>query len=49
MLYEVITKVIQTREERVALVYAVEIRVPNPLGLLRINMPGEVLLEPAAK
>ena len=36
-------KIIQTREERVNLVYAVKIRVPND-GYLRINMPGEVKL-----
>jgi HlyD family secretion protein len=35
-------KVIQTREERVSLVYAVKIRVPND-GTLKIGMPGEVL------
>ncbi|MBN1952652.1 MAG: HlyD family efflux transporter periplasmic adaptor subunit [Bacteroidales bacterium] len=34
-------KIIQTKEERVNLVYAVKIRVPND-GSLRINMPGEV-------
>ncbi|MBN1340299.1 MAG: efflux RND transporter periplasmic adaptor subunit [Bacteroidales bacterium] len=34
-------KVIQTREERVNLVYAVKIRVPND-GTLKIGMPGEV-------
>lgn len=33
-------KVIQTREERVNLVYAVKIRVPND-GSLKIGMPGE--------
>lgn len=36
-------KVIQTREERVSLVYAVKIRVKND-GSLKINMPGEVVL-----
>jgi len=35
---------IQTREERVAQVYAVTVRVPNPDGRLRIGMPGELLL-----
>jgi HlyD family secretion protein len=35
-------KVIQTREERVSLVYAVKIRVPND-GTLKIGMPGEIL------
>lgn len=33
---------IQTREERVDYVYAVEIRVPNPDGALKIGMPGDV-------
>ncbi len=35
-------KVIQTREERVNLVYAVKITVPNPGGALKIGMPAEV-------
>lgn len=35
---------IQTREERVDFVYAVEIDVPNPDGALKIGMPGEVIL-----
>lgn len=34
---------IQTPEERVSFVYAVEISVPNPGGALKIGMPGEVL------
>jgi HlyD family secretion protein len=34
-------KIIQTREERVKLVYAVKIRVPND-GSLKLGMPGEV-------
>jgi HlyD family secretion protein len=38
-------KVIQTREERVSLVYAVKIRVPND-GSLKIGMPGEVIFTP---
>lgn len=33
---------IQTREERTDLVYAVEIRVPNPDARLKIGMPGDV-------
>jgi HlyD family secretion protein len=33
---------IQTREERVDYVYAVEIRVPNPDGALKIGMPADV-------
>ncbi len=36
-------KIIQTREERVNLVYAVKIEVPND-GRLKIGMPGEVIL-----
>lgn len=35
---------IQTPEERVTFVYAVEISVPNPDGALKIGMPGEVVL-----
>jgi HlyD family secretion protein len=35
-------KVIQTKEERVNLVYAVKITVPNPGGELKIGMPAEV-------
>ncbi len=35
-------KMIQTKEERVTQVYAVKIRVPNPDGILKIGMPGEV-------
>jgi HlyD family secretion protein len=34
-------KIIQTREERVNLVYALKIRVKND-GSLKIGMPGEV-------
>lgn len=41
-------KIIQTREERVNLVYAVKILVPND-GTIRINMPGEVRLIKAEK
>jgi len=33
---------IQTREERAALVYAFDVEVPNPNGLLKVGMPGEV-------
>ena len=39
---------IQTREERTEQVYAVQVRVPNPDGVLKIGMPGEVVLAPAA-
>lgn len=35
-------KVIQTKEERVNLVYAIKITVPNPGGELKIGMPAEV-------
>lgn len=35
-------KIIQTREERVNLVYAIKVEVPNN-GILKIGMPGEVL------
>ena len=35
-------KIIQTREERVNLVYAVKVEVPND-GRLKIGMPGEVI------
>lgn len=34
-------KIIQTKEERVNLVYAIKIRVPND-GRIKISMPGEV-------
>jgi HlyD family secretion protein len=39
---------IQTREERTEQVYAVKVRVPNPNGVLKIGMPGEVVLPGAA-
>ncbi len=35
-------KTIQTKEDRVDLVYAFKVRVPNPDGRLKIGMPGEV-------
>jgi len=35
-------KMIQTKEERVNQVYAVKVKVPNPNGILKIGMPGEV-------
>ncbi len=35
---------IQTRDTRAGLVYAFDVRVPNPDGRLRIGMPGEVRL-----
>lgn len=37
-------KVIQTKDERVNLVYAVKISVANPDGILKIGMPAEVEL-----
>jgi HlyD family secretion protein len=37
-------KIIQTKEERVNLVYAVKVRVNNKNGLLKIGMPGEIKL-----
>ncbi|PWD97570.1 HlyD family secretion protein [Marinilabilia rubra] len=36
-------KIIQTKEERVDLVYAIKVRVPNEDGRLKIGMPGEVV------
>lgn len=39
---------IQTRDERTEQVYAVKVRVANPDGVLKIGMPGEVVLPPAA-
>lgn len=42
-------KIVQTKEERVNLVYAVKIRVPNPDGALKIGMPGEVLFGNASE
>lgn len=37
-------KTIQTREERVDMMYAFKVRVPNHNGLLKNGMPGEVYL-----
>ena len=34
---------IQTREERINLVYAIKIEVPNPERKLKIGMPAEVI------
>lgn len=39
---------IQTRDERADLVYAVKIYVPNPKGVLKIGMPGDVSLTSTA-
>lgn len=36
---------IQTREERVDLVYAVEVAVPNADGALKVGMPGELVID----
>jgi HlyD family secretion protein len=41
-------KVIQTRDDRVNLVYAIKVRVPND-GSLKIGMPGEIVFEEAPK
>ena len=41
-------KTIQTKKERVNLVYAAKVRVPND-GTLKIGMPGEVNFMPAAQ
>jgi len=41
-------KIIQTREERVSLVYAFKVRVPND-GSLKIGMPGEVLFRQTSR
>ncbi|HHE32719.1 MAG TPA: HlyD family efflux transporter periplasmic adaptor subunit [Chlorobaculum parvum] len=35
-------KIIQTREDRVNMVYAVKVLVENPDGMLKIGMPGEI-------
>lgn len=39
---------IQTREERTGLVYAVEVRVSDPAGAIKIGMPGELVLTRSA-
>ncbi|RMG83949.1 MAG: HlyD family secretion protein, partial [Bacteroidetes bacterium] len=39
-------KTIQTKEDRVYLVYAVQAHVANPEGVLKIGMPAEVRLHP---
>jgi len=36
-------KIIQTKEERVNLVYAIKIKVPNTSGVYKIGMPAEVM------
>ncbi len=40
-------KTVQTKQERVGLVYAVKIKVGNPKGTLKIGMPGEFRFIPA--
>lgn len=42
-------KTIQTREERVDMVYAFKVRVANTAGLLKNGMPGEVYLNTPPK
>ncbi|MBR9921364.1 MAG: HlyD family efflux transporter periplasmic adaptor subunit [Bacteroidetes bacterium] len=42
-------KTIQTKKDRVNLVYAVKARVANPEGLLKIGMPAEVNIEPSGE
>lgn len=37
---------VQTEEERVSLVFAVEIRIPNPDGRLKPGMPADVIFSP---
>jgi HlyD family secretion protein len=38
-------KIIQTKEERVNLVYAVKVTVKNNDGILKIGMPGEIMFK----
>ena len=38
-------KLIQTKEERVNLVYAFKVRIANPDGAIKIGMPGEVVFD----
>jgi HlyD family secretion protein len=38
-------KIIQTKEERVDLVYAMKVKVENPDGSLKIAMPGEIRIK----
>lgn len=42
-------RMVQTKEERVNLVYAIRVRVPNEDGLLKVGMPGEVVFGPPAQ
>jgi HlyD family secretion protein len=39
---------IQTRDERADQVYAVKVRVPNADGLIKVGMPGELVLSTKA-
>lgn len=41
-------KIIQTKEERVSMVYAVKVLLQNRDGMLRIGMPGEVRMQKRA-
>jgi len=40
-------KNVQTREDRVKLVFGVKVEVPNPDGLLKPGMPADALLAAA--
>lgn len=42
-------KTIQTKEDRVNLVYAIKAQVPNPDGLIKMGMPAEVNFEKKEK
>ncbi|HET6567439.1 MAG TPA: efflux RND transporter periplasmic adaptor subunit [Rhodothermales bacterium] len=42
-------RMVQTKEERVNLVYAIKVYVPNENGLLKVGMPGEVVFGPPAQ
>ena len=42
-------KIIQTKEERVDMVYAFKVRVPDREGMLKNGMPGEVFLNGTAQ
>ena len=39
-------KIVQTKEERTSLVYAIKVEVENKDGQIKIGMPGEVFLSP---
>ena len=40
-------KMVQTKDARSDLVYAVKIAAANPEGVLKIGMPADVVLNPA--